>query len=309
MKKQIVPSVILTSNFITVVTDKMHSITKSDPRFAEVIALYRERDYTRMVELLDRPAAIAKYTAGIVQVFDDQVLVNGKPTNNAVTKRIFDFIAEGLPFEPLVLFLNNLYKNTDEDVRNRLFLFLEHNNLPITERGSFLVYKLVKADGTPPYYNSTFTRLHPNGRAEVVKHYEVGGTYVMPKENVIKGGECSSGALLYAGNRNYWSSNTFNEQNEYTGDGRMLIGEVFPQDVGNVSAVESNKVAVTKLHILSEYKHSESVVGKTLYNTETKTVQKKVAQAPKTKSTYGTKPNGDRFYNARGPGGQFVRKS
>lgn len=294
-RKNVSYPVILTENFLTIIADKEHSITKIDSRFNQAKELYKKRDYAGLLDLVDKPGSIARYSKGKVSIFDNEVTYNGQIVHGTIVSRILAFFKEGIPFESLLAFLENLYQNTDEDIRTRLYDFLEHNNLAITDRGSFIVFKLVDTDGQPPYNKQEFGRLESDGSVVQVKKYEVGCTYVMPRENSIPGGECNAGRLLYCGNRNYWKG-SWGAAGEYTGTGRMLIGEVFPQDVCNVAAIESSKIAVCKLAIIDEY---ASIKDKVL---------KPVVKASELKSTvYGTKPSGQRFHNLRDSKGHFVR--
>lgn len=283
--------VIMNENFITVIADRTLSITKEDARYPNAVALYRKGLFTELIDLLDQPAAIQRYTTGKVKVYDGIVTYNGEPVHGSITKRILDFLKQGLPFKGLVAFLNNLYENTNVNVRDRLYDFLEKNNLGITDRGSFVVFKLVNADGTPPYNKASFGKLLPNGKVVQVQTYEVGNTYVMPRENIREGGQCDSGALLYAGNQSYWNG-AFNDKKQYTGFGRMLIAEVFPQDVGNVAGAEASKIATCKLHIVGEYQKVQELVTKALVKS----------------SALGIKPSGQKFHNVRDTKGHFIKR-
>ena len=298
--------VILTSNFITVINGgKSLSLPSSDGRFASAVEAFKNRDFDTLVSIIDKPALIAKYTQGRVKVFNGFVMVNDKEVEGPIVERILGFAEQGLPFEPLVKLLDNLYKNTDENIRAKLFQFIEHNNLPITENGAFIVYKLVKADGSPPYYNAAFFEQLPNGLTKSVNKYRVGGVYTMPRENAIKGGgECSSGAVLYAGNKNYFGGQFQGDIYVRNNGYKMLLAEVYPQDVCNVSAIEASKLATCKIRIISEYNpETKPVAGKQLFDT----AKEEVVTVSKPK-IYGKKPDGSRFYNVR-KGGRFVKRS
>ncbi len=255
--------VILTENFFTLIGDKDYSITKSDSRFAQAIALYKARNWDALLNLLDRPAAIARYSHGNVIVYDGVITFKGQEVHNAVADRILTFFKEGLPYEPLVAFMNNLFDNTSEGVRAKLYQFLERNNLGITEDGNVVVYKMVTEDGAPPYHSgSAFYKELEDGKTEEVFTYNVGNTYILPREQIHEGGECN-GPGLHVGNKTYWG-NDFDKSNTYTGSGRLLIAEVRPQDVCNVSSADSTKMVVCRLKLIGEYKTLKPLVDRAL---------------------------------------------
>jgi len=70
----------------------------------------------------------------------------GKEFHNALSTRMIGMLQEGLPVEPLVLFMENLMSNPSKRSVTELYGFLEKNNLPITSDGHFLAYKKVRKD-------------------------------------------------------------------------------------------------------------------------------------------------------------------
>lgn len=241
------------SNFITWHHNGCQfSISSQDARFARVRDFLKARNYGAALLEFDRTAAIAKYTSGKVQVYGDSITYNGEMINGTIVDRILAFVEQGLPFEPLVAFLNNLYLNTDKEIREALYDFIEWNGLSITEDGAMVAYKLTTDEGTP-YYHKTGTQYI----------YEVGKTYEMPKCDTVKArAECSS-LGLYVGSRTYWNGK-FDEKDNYTGDGKMFVVKVFPQHVISVPT-SSSKCCVYKFEIIEEYKKVINEMKKPLY--------------------------------------------
>lgn len=250
---------IQSDNFITVIADKPYTLTSSDGRFEKARELARNKNWKAFFQLVDKPAAIARYTRGKVRVVGNEVFYDGVAIHGLLVNRILKFLDAGEDFEPLVLFLENLYKNTDENVRNRLYTFLENNHLAITERGSFLAFKLVKQDGSPVYH---YGQIMLNG--EWVNTYEVGNTYTYPKDRIVKtNGECSTEGI-YVGNRMYWNGN-FDENQNYNGEGKMLIAEIYPQDVENIPHADATKIVVSKMRVIAEYPAIKNKVENNVY--------------------------------------------
>ena len=248
--------------FLTVIAEgKPHSITTSDARFAQAVEYVSKKQWDKFFLIMDKPAAIAKYSNGAVQVFDEEVHYKGVPIKGVIVERILEFVKQGFDFKPLCAFLENLYVNTDAGIREKLYTFLENNQLGITERGSFLAYKLVNEDGTP-IYNGTGTFFDSKGNT--TRTYKVGEKFTFPANRIVKStNECSTEGL-YVGNKAYWNG-AFDADNNYTGSGRMLIVEIYPQHVCNVPHADCTKIVVCELNVLDEYKVSKAKANQALY--------------------------------------------
>lgn len=86
---------------------------------------------------------------GAFKVVNGVVQVDGEVLPDSLSKRIIDFINEGLPHKPLLLFWQNCKLNPDPRAKTDLYAFLEHNGHPITADGCFIGYRNVRklADG------------------------------------------------------------------------------------------------------------------------------------------------------------------
>ena len=125
-------------------------ITSSHPNYDEIRAAASAGKYSMIDGLLDLVKAVTDFGAGRVTVVDGVVHFDGKATHNAVTTRILQMVDEGLSVDPMLRFLENLMQNPSFRAVQELYGFLEVNDLPITEDGCFLAYKMVtrKTDGT-----------------------------------------------------------------------------------------------------------------------------------------------------------------
>jgi acyl carrier protein len=68
------------------------------------------------------------------------------PLADVITKKILSMAEQGFPCKPLVNFLGNLYENPSKTAIDELYGFIEACDLPITEDGYFIAYKMVKSD-------------------------------------------------------------------------------------------------------------------------------------------------------------------
>jgi hypothetical protein len=105
-----------------------------------------ERWVAHLRDLLNPKTAIARKTAGRVQVKDQKIYFDGVEVKSVLAERIVAMLADGFDIQPLVRFMDRLMSNPTVDVRDDLYLWLENSKLPITEDGCFLAYKYVRHD-------------------------------------------------------------------------------------------------------------------------------------------------------------------
>lgn len=73
------------------------------------------------------------------------------PLHPAITNRIIKMSQQGLNAQPLINFISRLYNNPSKTAIEELYLFIESCELPITEDGCFIAYKIVRNDYTDIY--------------------------------------------------------------------------------------------------------------------------------------------------------------
>jgi len=210
-----VTAAIVSPKSITLVIDGHTTpITDSHPNYAEIRAAASAGKYALIDGLLDLVKAVVDFGAGRVSVEDGVVLFDGKATHNAVTSRILAMVDEGLEVGPMLRFLDNLMENPSYRSVQQLYTFLEVNDLPITEDGCFLAYKMVdrNSDGTlTDHRTKTFD-------------YSIGAAPAkMPRNQVNEDPTqtCSSGLHVCA--QGYLG--------HYYGGGATILVKVNPRDV------------------------------------------------------------------------------
>lgn len=138
---------LVTLNNVTISKDgKTLIVGKQYADFNNIVEALKAKDFDTAFELADRATALVKQSNGEFEVKSGVVFRNGLPIHNVVTERILQFQEQGLPFEPLLKFLENLLSNPSARAVNELYTFLENKFLPITEDGHFLAYKAVQSD-------------------------------------------------------------------------------------------------------------------------------------------------------------------
>ena len=103
---------ILTNNSLTIIVDgKALTMESSNPSFNEATKLLSEERFDELPDLFDVPKAVEKFADGNISVSDGEVRYKGEAIHNHVVGRVLDFMRQGLPYKPLVRFLDKLMEN------------------------------------------------------------------------------------------------------------------------------------------------------------------------------------------------------
>lgn len=181
------------TNMITGVTTNFYS---NDSRYEKAKELIRVKDYAG-VEALSARNAVEKIVKASLNFPDTSKVANITIRDNVgyiqfkfcdeiaipdvLVKRLMQCVNDGFDVQPMVNFITNLYMNPSSTAVNELFLFLESTQLPITDDGHFIAYKIV-GDNYKDLYSGNFDN-------------SVGQTPSMPRNQVDdnRSNTCSRG--------------------------------------------------------------------------------------------------------------------
>jgi hypothetical protein len=204
----------------------------SNPSFTEAKLAIANEQWDDIEALFDTSQAVVNFSDGNIEVTDGAVFYKGQGVNNHVVDRILDFMREGLPYKPLIRFLDKLMNNPSRRATNELYAFLEHKSMPLTPDGNFLAYKGVKSDYTD-WYSGNFSN-------------QVGETLEMTRNGVCDDANlgCSSG--FHAGSLEYARG--------YGNGGHLMIVEISPADVVSVPLdCDCQKLRTSKYKVVSHF--------------------------------------------------------
>jgi hypothetical protein len=225
---------IITDDNITLnYNGQTHIIARDNKYSNDIIFALKEVHYDEIPELISMAERIKKMGHGHFEISNGNIYIDGMLAPPVLGEKIMQFANEGLPYQPLLKFANNLQLNPSFRSVKELFKFLEKNNHPLTENGCFIAYKAVGSD---------FKDLHTH-----TMDNSVGLTVEMPRNQVNEDPNqtCSNG--LHVANWDY-------AHNVY-GAGRdsiMLEVEVNPADVVAVPVdYDSAKMRVCKYKVIS----------------------------------------------------------
>jgi len=224
---------ILTDNSLTIVVDgKALTMENSNPSFNEAKKLLSQEKYDELPNLFDTPMAVEKFAEGNISVSDGEVRYNNEVIHNHVVGRILDFMRQGLPYKPLVRFLDKLMDNPSRRAVNELYAFLEHKAMPLTPDGNFLAYKGVRSD-----YTDWHSGTCPN---------KVGDVNEMPRRNVCDDANIGCSYGFHAGSLDY--------ARHYGNGGHLMVVEIDPSDVVSVPLdCDQQKLRTAKYKVVSHF--------------------------------------------------------
>lgn len=281
-------AVLVTNENVTLVKGG-HPVTVSRQYadFNSILAAIKRKALDEAYELANRALAITKRSKGVFKVDGGIVYHNGVPVHNAVARRITEFVEQGLPFEPLVEFLKNLFANPNPRSVEVSYPFLEKRNLPVTMEGHFLAYKTVQGDYRSKSSGTNVVRVSSDGGKTWVEHVgqipnNVGNIIEVDRDAVDsdENRHCSYGlhvgALSYAGPGGWFNS---------SGD-KVVIVKVNPRDIVSVPTDhDGSKMRVCRYEVIADF------------------VEAIEAELVATSDAVEQRPN---WWRPRGQGGRFL---
>ena len=210
-----VPFMFVDGNLTVVLKNKSHQVLPDHLNYKMIMEALPTASEDELLGMVDVETAVASFSNGRVTVENGVVKFDGDEVHGSISKRILEFMKNGLPFEPLVQFLHNVMENPSMQSQRELYDFLEHENLPITEDGYFLAYKAVRSDFKDKYrgvFDNSVGQVCEMVRAKVDDNREAG---------------CSQG--LHAGALSYVASYGSVD----SGD-KIVIVKINPKDVVSV---------------------------------------------------------------------------
>lgn len=221
-------------------------------QFQNILDALKEDDFDKAFAIADKALTIAKQSKGELEVKGGVVYRNGLPIHNVLTDRIVQFAEQGLPFNPLLKFLENLLQNPSARSVNELYKFLEHKFMPITEDGHFLAYKAVGQDYLSITSGTTVVRVSRDGGKTWTSvtgkvPNNVGNIVEVDRNQVDDDAERTCSYGLHAGALEYAS--TFGGS-----DSRKVVVKINPRDAVSVP-VDHNaqKLRASRYEVVADF--------------------------------------------------------
>lgn len=239
------------ANITVVVDGEMYVADDQHPLFDEIVDAAIDGDES-VVDLFDtshRAAARFENLSERVTVANSRVYVDQTEVDDVYADQIIRFLDEGVDdWEPLVKFLEKVYSNVSEGIRENLSRWLKGEVFTILPNGNILGYRGLRSDYTsvhagPGVVNGVAVNGHLDN--SVGNTVEIAANLV--ENNPAKG--CASG--LHVG--------TYAYAKDWAGPSGVVVSvEVDPRHVRSVPY----ECASAKMRV-SKYVVKETVAGKT----------------------------------------------
>jgi hypothetical protein len=238
-----------------VIRGKPYNLSATHQNFQGVLNELKKAapDEKKIVALIDAQEALLEFSNKTVTVSGGGVYYKGNKIGGTVVTRLLEFMRTGLPYEPLLRFLQNLPDN--ERARDALYSFLENKGLTLTPDGCFLAYKGVRADYTSGYPNNLPSLKGPMVTRESGKYlrFKAGDKLRCDREDcdLNTSVECSKG--IHVGSHDFAKG--------YTSNGHMMLVKVNPKDTVSIPHSHGEKVRVCAVEVLADLASPEAGVN------------------------------------------------
>jgi hypothetical protein len=235
--------ILVDSDLIVFINGKTYNLNDTHPNFTLVMnELLGKKRAKTLEKLVNVRRSIEKFMRGRIRVDVDkeEVLYKGQKVEPVITKRIVDFMRQGLDARPLVRFLDKLYQNPSKRALQEAFKFIEHQGMPLTNDGCFIAYKGINNDWFDIHSRTILNRV---GKTISILRNEVDDNF---------GVACSQG--LHVGSYSYAKS--------FGSNGKVILVKINPADIVSVPTdCSCQKCRVCKYKVVAEYVSDEPIKG------------------------------------------------
>lgn len=230
------PFLIQGNNIVVVIGNKSHTVSKTHITYNKVLDAIKAGDWDAVKDTIEPKKVVLNYGKGNVSVQGETLYWKGKELNTGLATRMITMLQEGFPIEPMVHFMENLYKNPSKRSVDELYNFLEKSQLPITPDGHFLAYKKVRAN-----YMDCHTGTMDNSVGKIVE---------MERNDVDDDKDRTCSAGLHFCSLGYLS---------HFGGDRIMIVKINPADVVSIpSDYNDTKGRACRYEVIGELNKEEA---------------------------------------------------
>lgn len=228
-KQKAIPFVLKDKYLSVTVKGQPYSFAEAHPSFKPIKEALEAGKFKEASKLIITSKMVSAQSAGKAKVDRGVVTFNGEPIDTRLSKKILELVHAGQSVGHLLKFMENVHKNPWKEAPAELYTFLEQRNMPITDDGCFVAYKVVKSNYTDCHTGTISNR--------------IGQIVLFPRSSADpnRRNECSYGlhfcALNYARN--------------FSGDKVMAI-KINPEDVVSIPYSEGGKGRCVKYEVIYE---------------------------------------------------------
>ena len=240
-----------------IIGGRPYAVSEDHPKYDVLVESLNEDDADKFMEWINYEEKVEEYVTGQldgtgIEVRDGSIWYGGQVLHNVMCDRTIRFMERGLPYNHMLAFMGELMENPSMRSVQQLYPFLEKENIPITDDGHFLGYKVVhKYHGADfkDQFGQTVTEGDLVDKHSSSVRNNIGDTPSVPRNMVDDNpnSACSYGlhvgSLAYAGpNGNFKSSGDV-----------CLIVKVNPKNVVSIPTSDANKLRCCEYEVVSLY--------------------------------------------------------
>ena len=194
---------------------KPYVATDTHPAWDAIVEGVVVNDDPEALDLFDATVALSKRFERLGEratVANGRVYFDGDEVDNALTKKIVEFLEAGVPdWKPLVNFMEKVYTNPEQYSREQMFEWLSRHAFSINEDGDILGYKSVQPTSREGFTYESITSGSDTVIVDGVEYtghvpQNVGSVVEMPRSGVAFDPNKGCAAGLHVANFNYAST-------------------------------------------------------------------------------------------------------
>lgn len=155
---------LVTARSVTLFIDgKQINIPKAeDGRYEKIVELINIGQRSQAVEVAKSAVETLKETlkltlpGQVIEVLHGRVLINGKINDSGLANHIVELAQRQIPVKHLMAFLGRVSINPSFRARQDLFAWITANDMPVTDDGHFIAFKVVLENYMDIYTGKTF---------------------------------------------------------------------------------------------------------------------------------------------------------
>ena len=221
--------------FSAVVDGKNYNVDSSHPNYRDLFYCLKGGDNCEreFIELYDVASSVETKSDGNFCILDGVVHYKGKPVHETISRYIMEISNLGLPYDNIVVFIENLYLNPSKRAVEQLFGFMQNKGLPVTEDGYIIAWKAV----------DQFFRDKWTGKVDNTP----GCAPSMPRNEIDEDADCGPG--FHGGSLQFCSNYGY-------GEDKVIQIKIHPKDVVNIPRhCSCEKIRFSDYEVLREFDH------------------------------------------------------
>lgn len=142
-----------TSGATIVIGTDIHTIASDHPNLDAICEAYALGDAEQLETLISVRKTLQNFGQGIIRIEGDKMFYGEREVGTGLARRIIKLMNEGKEnfAKPLIAFMENVLLNPSKRAVDELYEWLEKSNLPITDSGEFIAWKIVRKDFKDEY--------------------------------------------------------------------------------------------------------------------------------------------------------------